>query len=197
MSNKFAYPKAEASVSEQYRAIFGNMKLSATMLQTAMVVHLEYLSKLESKQAVMDDPGLAYLFNNAPKGIDRGALSAWWVMFSPLRPVFKANGQLELIRWAVKGKWDTDGADKTYWADCAPEPTSKPRIPEVDKAVEALVTALAKIAKAKPDTSTNELAERVAGYMPELAKAINEAMATTKVEKFAKRLDDYNKLNAA
>jgi len=196
MSTKFAYPKMESPVADQYKAIFGNMKLSATMLQTAMVVHLEYLSKLERKEDVINDPGLSYLFNNAPKGIDRGALSAWWVMFSPLRPVFKGNGQLDRIRWAVKGKWDVEGADNLYWADCAAEPTSKPRIPEVDKAMEALVTALAKINKVGKFTA-DELTEQVLAYMPELTKAITDATDTNKVLKFAKRMEDYNRMNAS
>lgn len=182
------------SVIDQYKAVFGNHKLTARMLQTAMVVHLEYLSGIERKEDVLADPGLEYLFNNLPKGLDRGAVSAWWVKFSPLRPVFKGNGAFELLRWAVKGKWDVTGADDVYWADCQPEVTAKPKIPEIERAIEALVIASAKIVKTK-GVQVDALVETINSYMPELDKAIREAMVTDKVEKFVKRVEEYKKIN--
>jgi hypothetical protein len=179
---------------ESYKEIFGQIKLTARMLQTAMFVHLEYLSNIERKEDVLGDPGLEYLFNNLPKGLDRGAVSAWWVKFSPLRPVFKGNGVFELVRWANKGKWDLEGADDTYWADCQSEPTAKPKIPEIERAIEALVMAAAKISKTK-GTTVESLVESIVGYVPEMDKAIREAMTGDRVEKFAKRVSDYAKMN--
>jgi hypothetical protein len=184
------------SVVDQYKAVFGNHKLTARMLQTAMYIHMEYLSNIERKEDVLSDPGLEYLFNNLPKGLDRGAVSAWWVKFSPLRPVFKGNGVFEMLRWANKGKWDLNGADDTYWADCQPEVTAKPKIPEIERAIEALVLAAAKIAKTDGvKHPVDSLVETINGYMPEMGKAIREAMSTDKVEKFVKRVADYKKLN--
>lgn len=177
-----------------YKEIFGQVKLTARMLQTAMFVHLEYLSLIERKEDVLADPGLEYLFNNLPKGLDRGAVSAWWVKFSPLRPVFKGNGAFELVRWASKGKWDLEGADDTYWADCQPEVTAKPKIPEIERAIEVLVMAAAKISKTK-GTTVESLVETITDYMPEMDKAIREALTNDKVEKFAKRVADYAKMN--
>ena len=182
------------STIESYKSVFEGMKLSSTMLQTAMVVHLEYLMALP-KADVMADPGLAYLFNNVPKSINRGAVAAWWVEFSPLRPVFKPNGAFEMLRWAVKGEWNLTGADDKFWADCVPETTAKPKVPEVAKAVEALFTALAKISKVNADVTPEDLIEQVQAYMPEAVKAVKEIMESKTVDKFQARVQEYKRVN--
>jgi len=67
---------------------------------------------------------------------------------------------------------------------------------DVAGGIEALVTALAKINKVGKFTA-DELTEQVLAYMPELTKAITDATDTNKVLKFAKRMEDYNRMNAS
>jgi hypothetical protein len=43
---------ASVNTIESYKEIFGQIKLTARMLQTAMFIHLEYLSNIERKEDV-------------------------------------------------------------------------------------------------------------------------------------------------
>lgn len=172
----------------EYSTIFNGFTVGQETLQGVMIQHLAYLHALPSKADVLSEPSLRYLFSHTPKGVNRGALSAWWVAVSPLRPVFKANGQLEVIRWANNAKWDLDGAKDLKWWDAEPEATTKVRVPELDKAVEALILACAKISRSEVDYTPEVLAKSLMGYMDKAEELIKSAAALEKVNKFAEKL---------
>lgn len=170
-----------------YAAVFNTFTISQMDLQQVMVSHLESLVSL-SKMEVLSDASLKYLFANTPRGVNRGALSAWWVAHSPLRPVFKGNGQLDTIRWAKNGAWKLEEAKNALWWECEPEQTSKVRVPELDKAIEALILACAKISRVDTDATPENLAKAIGDMVPAFGKLISEARDFDKVEKWSDKL---------
>lgn len=175
--------------------IWENYSSNADLLQGVLIA-MFYDLKAKSKAEIMSDPALILLFEDTPKGLDRGSLAAWFKTFTPIRVQFKGNGHFERVRVVRKAEWDTDGAVDTHWADVSPERTRAVRAGNLAAVLKSAAREASRAIYA--GEATPEVLETIRSMMAKkLADAVSEHMASEAFSEWAAGYDAQKEAEAA